>query len=96
MEQINPIMLNPVQRYLATLNRLAELAEEDEELPAAETVIHLNSMLTACDQLIRENNLLQAQVLSADKLIEEQEIEIAIKDLEIFNFDNQIPENEEE
>lgn len=89
MEQTDPIMLNPVQRYLSTLNRLAQLSEDDEVLPAAETVIHLNSMLTACDQLIRENNLLQAQVLSADKLIEEQEIEIAIKDLEIFNFDNQ-------
>lgn len=87
-------MLNPVQRYLATLNRLAELSEEDEVLPPAESVMHLNSMLTACDQLIRENNLLQAQLASADKLIEELEIDNAVKDLEIFNFDNQNKEEE--
>lgn len=94
MARTDPIMLTPVQRYLSALARMAELAENDQELPAAETVIHLNSMLTACAELIRENDLLSAQLRSADTYIAELEIDNAVKDIEIFNFDSTKGQNE--
>jgi len=71
------------------MERLRELADSGDELPYHESGVLLNQLLHTCGQLIRENSALAARVKSADKLIEELNIEITVKDLEIFNFDTQ-------
>jgi len=89
------VELTPTQIYLAIQARLQELGEADELLPFHEAGTHLNSLLDVCRDLLYDNNRLQAQLNSAETLIEEMGIESAIKDMEIFNFTSQSTENTE-
>jgi hypothetical protein len=43
----------------------------------------------ACSQLIAQNERLRLAVALSDQIVEELEIELCIKDLEIFNFTSQ-------
>lgn len=93
MEQNNHTELTPVQRFLSTRERLREYSESGDHLPYYESGRHLESMMVACEQLIRDNHRLEALAASAEVLLEEQAIDIALKDLEIFNFTTQEPKD---
>lgn len=92
MDPNNP---DPVAVYQHIYNRLLECKTTGEKMPTAEASYSFAQLMVACSQLISHNERLRQSVALSDKLIEELEIEMTVKDIELFSFYNQTGENPE-
>lgn len=86
MDPNNP---NPAAIYAHIYNRLLQCQAEGGKMPAAEASYSFAQLMVACSQLIAENERLRRAVAISDQIVEELEIEMAVKDIEIFNFTTQ-------
>lgn len=66
-----------------------------EKMPAAEASLSFQQIMSACSQLIAENERLRTALNISAELAQDLEIENTIKDIEIFSFTNH-PEKKEE
>lgn len=65
-----------------------------EKMPAAEASQSFAHLMHACSQLIAENERLRKQVAISEQITQDLEIELTIKDIELFTYSNQTPEKE--
>lgn len=75
--------------YLHVYNRIRECQAMGERMPTAESAQSFHQIMTACSQLIAENERLRAALHISAELAQDLEIENTIKDIELFNFTNQ-------
>ncbi len=66
-----------------------------EKMPAAEVSLSFHQLMTACSQLIAENERLRTALHISAELAQDLEIENTIKDIELFNFTNQTEKKDE-
>lgn len=83
--------LDPQALYLNIQHKL-QTPDDYEFTDIAHDFGHL---MNAMKVLLNENAHLKAIVKSADELLKEQEIEIFVKDCEIFNFTSQNQQKEQ-
>lgn len=81
--------------YLHIRNRLRECAAMGEKLPPAEGSRYFAQLVHVCQYLITQNTRLREQVSIAEQITRELEIELTIKDIEIFNFINHSEQKDE-
>ena len=55
-------------------------------MPAAEASQSFQQLMVACNQLISQNERLRHAVAISDQIVSDLEIEICLKEIEIFNF----------
>ena len=65
-----------------------------EKMPSAEASQSFSQLMQACSILIAENERLRRAVAISDQIAQELEIEMAVKDIELFSYANQTPEKE--
>jgi hypothetical protein len=80
----------PAQIYLD----IAHKVNDGYEYPIAEAKIDFTRLFHALRQSLSQNSSLTAQLESANQLIIELKIDNTLKDLELFNFTNQIEEKD--
>jgi hypothetical protein len=80
---------DPTATFLHIYKRLQECQARGEKMPTAEASQSFTLLMHACSQLIAQNERLRLAVALSDQIVEELEIELCIKDLEIFNFTSQ-------
>lgn len=86
---------NPAAIYLHIYNRLLECRQMGEKMPVAERSQSFAQLMVACQQLIATNERLRAALSISDGIVQELEIELCLKDLEIFNFTDHSEEKDE-
>lgn len=79
---------DPTTAYLSIRNRINECRLMNEKMPAAEASQAFATLMHACQVLITTNERLRQAVSISDGIVSELEIELCMKDLEIFNFTN--------
>ena len=89
MTNPTPEQSDPAAVYLYIYNRLRECQAMGEKLPSAEASILFTQLMYACSALISRNDRLETELYVAQGIIEELEIEICVKDIEIYNFTTQ-------
>lgn len=77
---------DPTAAYLAIQSRLRECQYMGEKMPSAEASQSFATLMQACQVLITTNERLRQAVAISDSIVSELEIELCLKDLEIFNF----------
>lgn len=92
--QLTLVTPDPAAIYLHVLNRIRECRAMGEKMPVAEASLCFQQIMTACSQLIGENERLRTALNISAELAQDLEIENTIKDIELFNFTNQLPEKE--
>jgi hypothetical protein len=84
----------PEAIYIHIMDRLRECQRRGEKMPSAEASQSFQQLLQSCQQLIADKERLTRAVAISDGIVEELEIEIFTKDLEIFNFTSQIEQKD--
>ena len=79
---------DPAALHTHITNRLRECRAMGEKLPNAESALYFSQLYSSCSQLIAENERLRRQVAIAQGITQELEIDLTLKDIEIFNFTN--------
>lgn len=79
---------NPAAEYLSVRKDLSEYSKMGQRMPQAEANKAFATLMYACEALIRQNESLMQEVVTAKGLLDDKDIEICLKDLEIFNFTN--------
>jgi hypothetical protein len=90
-EQDSP---DPAAAFLAIQSRLRECRLMNEKMPAAEASLAFTQLYTACQQLISTNERLRSALAISEQIVSELEIDLTIKDIEIFNFTNHSEEKD--
>lgn len=93
MEQNNP---DPASTYINIYNKLVHYKLMGQKMPAAESALSFGQLMAACSQLIAENERLRKAVAISDQIAQELEIEMAVKDIELFNFTTQQEKTQED
>jgi hypothetical protein len=60
-----------------------------EKLPAAEASQAFATLMHACSSLISTNERLTKALVISEGIVQDLEIEICVKDIELFNFTSQ-------
>jgi hypothetical protein len=85
---------DPAAIYAHIYNRLLECQAMGEKMPAAEASLSFSQLMTACSQLISENEKLRRAVAISEQITQDLEIEMAVKDIELFSYANHTPEKD--
>lgn len=85
---------DPAAIYSHIYQRLLQCQAMGEKMPAAEASLSFSQLMTACSQLISENEKLRRAVAISEQITQDLEIEMAVKDIELFNYENQSTEKE--
>lgn len=86
---------DPAAIYSHIYNRLRQCQAMGEKMPVAERSQSFAQLMVACSALIAENDRLRRQVAIAQTITEELEIDLTIRDIEIFNFTNHSEQKDE-
>lgn len=86
---------DPAAIYAHIYNRLRQCQAMDEKMPVAERAQSFAQLMVACSALISENERLRREISIAQTITEDLEIDLAIKDIEIFNFTNHSEQKDE-
>lgn len=89
-----PEFPDPVATFTHIRDRFAQMEETGEDISIAELTQHFIQLSLACQSLIIQNDRLRHALTISTALTQDLEIDLALKDIELFNFTNQSTEKD--